>query len=1027
MEEDTPLDLETLVANADAVTTPGQEAGASVAPCDSNITPIYPVRYAYANFFEKTLSEAAQPPELPDLLNATSISASKGYVVRLLRPGWIYIREEDDPASGYFHIFKYTRTEANSGEPVNEYFEKFTFTNGINAQGGLTRDNSAGRPHYPFAFVRKGQAQLSIAYSEHEWSANVIDRMNGSASDRAKAMQRINIKAESSEHTVAASSENFEKLIEDYRARQSRFFALREQETTPSLSGEKGRSAQSLTLDILTTEASYDMDASAIAREIQHKLCYGETARIVGLHDPVGRQKEIAQAHAKLAVWEKDYASRHMYPFMIGGFVQQFKNSSNEDVVEAVNENINLGEHQTFWSEMDAEFKEFENRQQRFAELYQSFMFPHSDPALVNRVGTLDTYFKYFFDVSPDGDAKVEAELRKLLETSHGIFEGLLASRPGKQALELALSDAAKNDDGDLKSNPNASGVIFESLEKLITQPQANFQWSDTTTRTLDTFLNGVGPLWGEVVAWANYSSHLSARAGNKLTAGALQYVVDKVVPGVLKVFGLKITGNTVRFTSDELGKLLSQAIEANVSKGGNAGLKILSQAEKRMNQGQRLLDWSNLQRKGRLPKLWSLAEVVVIRPAGERYAFKSPENSTQKLGLMFEGGFAGLSAFFNVLTINGLMNQGRYDAADPLRRGSTLYDAISFTTALAALTADTIAIGAAGAKLAPRILPASLSTRLVPALSTNARHMGRFLTGKLAPRVIAIANLAGTIVSAWDAYRAFNEGNYGETAGHAMIALGSATLFITASAGLFSTAGGTASTGVGAPIAVVIAGLALIVGGVGLVYWFSRTPFENLLRNCFWGNGPKYGFWTDEPARPVYADRLERAVAFEEVQTFYWSEVHEFMNYIYFPKLELERTKTWSQYLFGYRGGERTYGLIFTLPNFRFGQSEIIGAMYTASGFDAGGQIVTKQDPEATDALRKAIETCLETSEGLSQRADGAITMQIDVKLNSRANLIWYYMPVPGMAVPMRILADSGEMRAQSEIVGGMLNDRPL
>ncbi|RDH41457.1 toxin VasX [Zooshikella ganghwensis] len=73
------------------------------------MTAIYPVRFAYANFFEESLEKAAEPPSINTMMGASTIADGKGYVIRLLRQGWVYIREEDDSANGHFHIFKYTK------------------------------------------------------------------------------------------------------------------------------------------------------------------------------------------------------------------------------------------------------------------------------------------------------------------------------------------------------------------------------------------------------------------------------------------------------------------------------------------------------------------------------------------------------------------------------------------------------------------------------------------------------------------------------------------------------------------------------------------------------------------------------------------------------------------------------------------------------------------------------------------------------------------------------------------------------
>ncbi|WP_415674767.1 toxin VasX, partial [Vibrio neptunius] len=120
----------------------------------ANVLPIYPVRYGYANFFD-TIMPAQAPPTLPDMASASGLNDTGGYLLRLLREGWIYIKEEGGQADNQqIHIFRYAQTETATG--VLEKFEKYYFTNQENAQDGLTLDTSSGATFYPFAFVTHG-------------------------------------------------------------------------------------------------------------------------------------------------------------------------------------------------------------------------------------------------------------------------------------------------------------------------------------------------------------------------------------------------------------------------------------------------------------------------------------------------------------------------------------------------------------------------------------------------------------------------------------------------------------------------------------------------------------------------------------------------------------------------------------------------------------------------------------------------------------------------------------------------------
>lgn len=981
----------------------------AVEKCD-NITPIYPVRYAYVNLFDELVA-ASEPPDVNTLLNATSVQASKGYAIRLLREGWVYIREEG--GKDVFHIFKYTQVKTTNG--VNERFEKYLFANGINAQGGLRLDTSSGRASYPFVFVSPGTSNISIAYSQHEWAPNIIDRMNGNKSERTAAMQQVNIVSDSSGHTVDATKENLSLLVEDYRGQQRRI-----------LSQTAG-----IGVDLLTTQESYQLSPDAIAAQIQNSLCYQEKAKIVALFDPVGRQIELAQAHAKLALWEQDYSSMNLYPYMIGGFVDSFLKHPDKDVKSAASDNIDTAAHAEYWGKMQTQFDTFKARREKLLNIYSTFAYGSS---ATKKVGSLDTYMKMFFDPAPGSNEATELELQKLAEISSAYFSGLMASQEGKSALEDMITHAHEKE-LDLKEKTNAYDVTVSLLQALVTQPQAEFDWADRTARSMDIMLGALGPMWGEIMAWGQYSSKLAYRAGNKLSANALQYTVDRVIPKVWKVMGITIENGKVRYTTDKLAQILSEAIDKQIELGGNKGLESLKRAQRSLERGQRLFDWANLQRSSRLPKLWSLAKVNVTRASGGRFAFSVGETTTQRIGIAFDTSFAGLSVFANVMTVTSILNQSRFDHADPLKPGGASYDALRLTSCISALTVDVMVIARGGLLVGEQVIrtmPASMATRFVPGLSSGAQHFGRLLAGKAATRLIAIANFIGAITSGYDAYNAARAGNHGAAVGHAAISLGSALLFVGATKALFAGAGAASGTGVGLPVGVAIFALGLIVGGVGLLLYYEKSPFENLLFNCFWGKSNRYGFWAFE--KDGYVDisrRLQLANYLNErndISVAYQLELQEFMNFLAMPSLSLDRFggSLTRQIVGNSWYNTRHYTYSFVLPQFRAGVSEVIGGIYKADGYDlTTGQIKTVLDGEATKKFKAALQQAMSSPERAIYK-EGALYLEVSAEFTQRANLLWIYQPMPGVFTPLRVISGNGNLIRSDQLIAGMVNEKP-
>ena len=977
-----------------------EEVGSPLAKCpkprnlNTKVTAIYPVRYAYANFFTEQLSTAAEPPALSVLLNA-DMRTGKGYVIRLLREGWVYLREEDDPAKGNFQIFKYQKIEKN-GE-LTEKFSKYQFKNKLNAQDGLVLDTSGSGGSYPFVFVNKELTHISIAYSEHEWHADVIDRLNQSASERARSMQRINLKAED-KHTLPATHDNFSKLIEDYRKRQNRLLQIKNTGENPDI--------KDLSLDILTTESSYDLNAENIAIALQKKTAFTNTARIVALYDPVGRQREIVQVMAKLAVWEKDVASTQIYPYTIGKIVNDLRQSKDKKTQKMAEESINWTEHGTHWGKMQQEFKAFEQRQKQFAKLYQDFMF--GGPP--NQVGSLATYFNQFFCQQPSKDS-ADAEWQKLCDISAEMVTGMLSTPPAKQALEAVINDAAQQAE-DAENSPNAYYALWKVLEKIVTANHKGFEWSEMGTKALnskraDKLLLGIGWLYGEALALYHHGVKGMKRSSTTLTFKAIQFIVDKNLPPLLHILGLVIDEkNKIHLTQGELGRLLA----ALLNKKGHA--LPVPEVQTELRQASKMFNWSNTPGQGELR--YTFAQITVKHPRlGSLYGFVVDPNTRRHIGLAFEPTFAGLGVFVGAQTMCNLLLQTDYDRSDPLAGGSSMYYVIQYTATISSLIIDTAtAIEKGISPLALKGLEkAPLFARaLAPGIQGGAQHLGRFLASKLGTRIIAITNLAGAIASGMDAYKSWNRGNYGEATGNVMIAIGSGMLFGQAVAAL--AIGGATAGPIG--LAVVIIGLVLIGIGIAVAYYFTQDPFEILLKNCFWGNGDRYAFWGR--SRPAIETRLSDARnvhTLEKIQGYYQTELQEFMNYLNMPQLKIEADSNW----FNLKS-KINFKYTFNLPNFQQGVSELF------LGLAAGGRVDYAPD------LHRAIVNAMKTPSGF-RLEQGAAILEVTVQLPRDARLYWYYAPQPDTVVPMRRLNNDGKIevddKGKIKVAYGMKNESPL
>ncbi|MEQ5139006.1 toxin VasX, partial [Providencia alcalifaciens] len=136
--------LVNIVDKANSVFADSDDITKISSPCYRNIRPVYPVRYAYMNFFTKDLYKPQLPPSIQDLMDATSLEQVGGYTARILREGWVYVKEEaplktrGSQSENGILIFKHILNEIESEKEgdiasVSEIFYEYEFNNENNS------------------------------------------------------------------------------------------------------------------------------------------------------------------------------------------------------------------------------------------------------------------------------------------------------------------------------------------------------------------------------------------------------------------------------------------------------------------------------------------------------------------------------------------------------------------------------------------------------------------------------------------------------------------------------------------------------------------------------------------------------------------------------------------------------------------------------------------------------------------------------------------------------------------------------
>ncbi|MGJ0579673.1 toxin VasX [Xenorhabdus bovienii] len=951
------------------------EMGSPLSPCDSNIKPLYPVRYAYVNFFGENLVKPEAPPDIHTLMSATSLEESKGYAARLMRPGWIYIKEEGDmkhrpSGTSYFHIFKYDvpKDSGNNGEsPRIERFRKFIYRNRKNARDGVEPEPGLRGEGYPFLFVSKDVSKISIAYSEHLWHPDVIARMDSDETLRQKTMQFINLDDDKQTHAIEATEANFTRLIQDYKIRKEQFATAKAKIDAKNF---EELDLESIRIDEPTTQLSYEMDAENIAKEIRSKLCYQEKARIVILHDPVGRQKEILEAHDILTEWQQHNAKLNAYPLTIGMYVDSLvKSRMSAAQYLKVAGSVNQRNAHKYWPLIRDEYLEFEKRQETFSKLFKAFA---SEKAVTAQVGSLDNYFKYFFSVHNDKKIIQESDFQEIdtfIDLISDIFDGLQHSIPSEKMLEELISQSVENSEmqeaqrtsSDAPQSPeskintsistasdihefqyssNTWEIAATGVVKIVTHSytgEAKSRLSVVMKRVSDRFLNVFGRILGKAVALMETGVTKARDLLTHLSHSAIQFISQKIVPALLKPFGFVIDYRQgIPLSRQEfeyiLKRLEIEATKVQHTSGKkrpkmpkfNPIFKKLRYSESLFRaQQQKILPVSDAEQKleNSTKKVGNSIKSVASQASiniklGLIVSLDDSLNflkvGTKKTSILLEKTVPGVSLFLNIKTASSVVIQSKFNQNNPLdqHKYSAAYDSIKFSTALVLLTADILSVTSTVTEYAPKLLPKSSPALLykLDKISNKTAALGNKIAVKTA---IGLVSIIGAFISFIDGQKAGAVGNIGAQYSHYAMALGGVALGITNIFGVASTLLLTLN---------VIGWLFIIGGTIGLML-FNRSDMENLIYNCFWGKGNMYPFWR-KGKRPDMNVQLKRA---REMNDKTWHafniEQQEFLNTLFMPQLNINRTLM--------KNNKYNNKYTFTLPGFQEGSSDLHYAFY--------------------------------------------------------------------------------------------------
>jgi len=976
-----------------------------VAGVIENVIPIYPVRYGYANFFDE-LMPAQTPPSMTEMSSANGLKDTGGYLLRLLREGWLYIKEESEEDTAPFHIFKYAQTQTPTG--VIEKFEKYYFTNEENAQEGLTLDTSSGSTFYPFAFVTPKAKKISIVYSEHEWSAAIIDNMNGDEELRKKAMQQVDLTAPQTEFSQAATQDNLSALVEDYRNNDEKWLADKDS-AKPMPHG----------LDLATSTVSYHLAAEGIVETMQKSHSEHKDGTLVALFDPVGRQRDISKVISKNVAEQQAYVNVNQYPLTIGQYAQSCLESDIPEVKKAAEENLELGALETFFTGYEEKTITQRNQRKKLLTIMDYFV---AGKGAEDEVGSLTCYLRHYFDIRQQGIIDPAAEMGKLLLLLGSLFEGVTASEEGIENMDRWVGEAFHTEE--LTPLDKVWGVSLKAIQIVFLQPQDQINWH----HAVPPVLTSIGNYLARIQAEFTHGTKLLGNSG-------LECFYRATLPSLFDaLLGVRFTGNRLNMELDDIENLIDK----------QTGQK--SSIKSNVHFGEKLLNWSEMKANQSEQRIFELLEAEPTASAPE-WLKKLADKLPTKTLLHFAKESAGLGLTYwsyqaNVSTINDLLAQTQFDTLDPVNDDKEYaYRTVKMLSTLAAITADSITLSQYSAKGVN--IAAREAERALLALQKQLPNMSKQLAEKLGVRslqaysqrldtrlsaapikgLVVGANVAMSFVYFWDVFTSYRSGNKQASLGY--LTGGVSSLLVAFSA-------------VGGPVGAVL----LFVGLTGLLFSayqidrFGKNSFENLLYSSFWGTSEYYPFWNDFKKQEdidTVQERLDvitavtsnnnKAVTSDNIKYFDSAlniESQEFLNYFYAPKLTIVDS---SIRPYGSEPYRYNLSYVFVLPDFKMNVSQLHGSIYRELD-DAkyAAYSVPEPDKAMTEKFRSALAAAFEDRTLCIAKEDG-LHVTVNVEFSHPARLIWCYEPTPNTVVPKRYLTNSGYI-STSQI--GMLDEKP-
>lgn len=853
-----------------------QSATDPVLPCEKGMRPIFPVRFAIK---PSVLTELSLEPRT---INAeTDIVNTGDHELRRIRQGYLYIfvpneiedvESRTEASNGYWMVFRYQSQLDDFNSPVlddhghipfsirnpdtdpyvgaNYSFRQYTWLDGY-AAGRWGFNNSK---IYPYAYVPKQVTKIEIAYSEHRWPAKFFEQAEADAEFRKKLMVPIDLAPQQTDFTLPLSE--LENHVVDFKQ-------------------------ELFTLNSLLTDYA-DCHTGVYPQNPQDVLsCVKEqeNARIVALHDPVGRVLDINERIHKNDNERMVYNAEYQYPLVTARAVEQIHEVVNDAnwLKKSLNDDIlHDQKHWTYYLEQCEEFDDIA------VNLYKAHKFSigHSQSYSIHH--QINAGLELLKGSGDESDCELMVYCSGLLLQ---LFEGVSNSVKGSEYLQATLAHYHLE-----KQLNKAKDFVFGKDDR---QESSNavLDWvSSIQPKTTDSSDNNIEE--GNSLISETFNSLISSWA--KVAYG-VNTGVKEMLPFSLKA--KEAFDSFLLFNGPELAKLRLHYHNPELMKilDGLFTVKGLSKRPLTLSEVKKVFNSGFTPKNVRADS--GQAHVAHNGTSIESKAEYSYQASTSKKSdvidvyfVEFNGDFvpaagfetranqiesnlqhmAGLAIFLNLITLFDIIDQRNNKTAKTTlgKIGEDFY--LNLVVAVGATLNDTYETAKVfrngqfqqtkSKELVDKIFKQSKKPGLFQRVTTTANRVrtgsvSGIQVSKFAGKALGIVGIA---LTSFMAYEGFKSNNKAKGYGNTLAAIGSGLLMLTPFLGPFA----------------VIGGALLIIAGMVMEYVGTLNPIEDWAYNCFWGKSDYY--WGDDERRGSMSTLVKRSkvLAQPDKESYQWMSV---------------------------------------------------------------------------------------------------------------------------------------------------------